>query len=88
MKRFFALLLVLCVALPLVGGALPVYAEPAAVHTAFRLSGVTDVTDGSGVRTYAVVAPYTDTYRLTCPDASALSLSRSPGSAFSSYQNF
>lgn len=79
MKRIFALLLVLCVALPLVGGALPVYAEPAAVYTAFRLSGVTDVTDGSGVRTYAVVAPYTDTYRLTCPDASALSLSRSTG---------
>ncbi len=80
MKRILALLLILCVAaLPLAGGALPVSAEPAAVYTAFRLSGVTDVTDGSGARTYAVFAPYTDTYRLTCPDASALSLSRSSG---------
>ncbi len=34
-------------------------------ETSFRLSSIADVTDDTGVRTYTVYAPYTDSYTLT-----------------------
>lgn len=50
------------------GGATPVNEE------AFRVSGVSDVTDESGARAYQMVAPYTDTYTFTSEDAASMTL--------------
>ncbi len=39
-----------------------------------RLSSFSDLTDAKGTRTYRVVAPYTDTYTLTCSNATSIEL--------------
>lgn len=41
---------------------------------AFRLSGVSDVTDSNGVRAYRVYAPYTDTYSLSSADTISIAV--------------
>ena len=38
----------------------------------FRLSSIVDITDTSGVASYAVCAPYTDTYEIKCTKSSKL----------------
>ena len=42
------------------------------VGDAFRLSSIVDSTDDNGVATYAVLAPYTDTYEIKCTKSSKL----------------
>ena len=44
-------------------------------ETAFRLSGISDVTGANGVRTYRVYAPYTDTYTLSASYDASVTLS-------------
>ena len=40
--------------------------------TSFRLSNIVDETDSNGVKSYVVVAPYTDTYEITCTKTSKI----------------
>ena len=47
--------------------------EPVA-ENAFRLSTISDVTDSTGVRSYDIYAPYTDTYTLNCKNAKLMEI--------------
>jgi len=44
------------------------------MDNAFRLSSISDITDSTGTATYDVIAPYTDTYTLTCSNAKSIKL--------------
>ena len=71
--RMIAIVAALCLLI----GVLPsgCAAAPQAINTeAFRLSGVTDVTDASGKAAYTMTAPYTDTYTFSSIDTKAIAL--------------
>ncbi|MBR5134888.1 MAG: hypothetical protein IKV35_04760, partial [Clostridia bacterium] len=44
------------------------------MENAFRLSSISDLTDSTGTATYNVIAPYTDTYSLTCSEAKSITI--------------
>ncbi len=65
MKKWISLLLVMTLLCVSMGGCAPASEN----DEAFRLSGVNDISNGSGKRTYTMTAPYTDSYTLTGDDA-------------------
>ncbi|MCH5182640.1 MAG: hypothetical protein J1E00_00555 [Oscillospiraceae bacterium] len=81
MKKIGCFLLCALLMVTAVSGAmLPTSAEESsqasAQESAFRLSGVSDVTGADGTRSYQVYAPYTDTYSLSSKDTVSISLSK------------
>ncbi|MBE6764098.1 MAG: hypothetical protein E7553_07110 [Ruminococcaceae bacterium] len=74
MKRYLSMLLTVAILLAVVPMA-GCSSAPVAVNSeAFRLSGITDVTDDDAVSAYLVTAPYTDTYTVTSQDTEAIRL--------------
>ena len=82
MKKIGCFLLCALLMTAAFGAALPTSAEESsqenasAQESAFRLSGVSDVTGADGKRSYQVYAPYTDTYSLSSGDTVSISLSK------------
>ncbi|MCI8554822.1 MAG: hypothetical protein HFJ80_07765 [Clostridiales bacterium] len=84
MKRRSALVLVLVLMATLFSGCevsdAPPASEAGSVSAApvnaevFRLSGIEDVTDEKGVRSYAMAAPYTDSYTFTSADTKEIAV--------------
>ncbi len=73
MKRHLSLVLVLSMLLALLPtgcSSAPTADNP----EAFRLSSITDVTDGDATSVYAVTAPYTDTYTLKSKNTASIAL--------------